>query len=192
MAEQGPFKLRGVNHLALVCADMDRTIDFYENVLGLPVMMTVDLPNDMGKHFFFDIGNGDTLAFFWFKDGPAAVPAAMPTTLPAQGEFLTPPGTMNHIAINVSPDDIHAYAKVLRERGIECSKVTKHDNSKEGWSRTDNDKVFLKSLYFFDPDGILLEFACWMRDPSTLTDSDVNFRPETLVGADIAAAGARA
>ena len=190
MAEQGPFKLRGVNHLALVCSDMERTIDFYENVLGLPVMMTVDLPNDMGKHFFFDIGNGDSLAFFWFKDCPAKVDGALPATLPAQGDFLTPAGTMNHIAFNVSPEDIHAYAKILRERGVEISKVTKHDNSKEGWSRTDTDKVFMKSMYFFDPDGILLEFACWTKDPKTLTDSDVNHRPGTLVGADVAAAGA--
>ena len=179
----GPFELKGINHLALVCSDMQKTIHFYEDVLGLPVMMIVDLPNNLGHHFFFDIGNGDTLAFFWFTDGRPVVEAAMPAALPARGDFLSPAGTMNHVAFNVSPEVIHDYAKKLRERGVECSKVTKHDNSEQGWSKTDTSNVFMKSLYFFDPDGILLEFSCWLKNPTTLTDSDVNYRPAALVGA---------
>ena len=42
------FQFRGVNHLALVCSDMDRTVDFYSNVLGMPLTKTIDLP-DGGK-----------------------------------------------------------------------------------------------------------------------------------------------
>ena len=53
------FEFSGINHLALVCADMDVTVDFYTNVLGMPLTKTLDLPNGRGKHFFFDIGNGD-------------------------------------------------------------------------------------------------------------------------------------
>ena len=34
--ENKEFELRGVNHLALVCKDMARTVDFYTNVLGMP------------------------------------------------------------------------------------------------------------------------------------------------------------
>lgn len=183
------FELRGVNHLALVCADMQRTIDFYEGVLGLPLMMTVDLPNGMGHHFFFDIGNGDTLAFFAFTDVRPTPPEALPVALPGQGDFLSPPGTMNHVAFNVAPDKIHEYARRLRERGVEVSKVTKHDNSEAGWAKVDHPGVFLKSVYFFDPDGVLLEFAAWLRDPSTLGDADVNHRPQTLVGADVGSVG---
>lgn len=181
------FELKGVNHLALVCADMQRTVDFYQGVLGLPLMMTVDLPNGMGHHFFFDIGNGDTLAFFAFTDSNEPLVEALPKALPGQGEFITPPGTMNHVAFNVSPDKIHQYARDLRERGVPVSKVTKHDNSEAGWARNDHDGVFLKSVYFFDPDGTLLEFAAWLKDPKTMTDSDVNYRPQTLVGADVGA-----
>ena len=66
------FDIRGINHLALVCKDMARTVDFYTNVLGMPLIKTIDLPFGMGQHFFFDIGNGDSLAFFWFPDAPAA------------------------------------------------------------------------------------------------------------------------
>ena len=56
------FDIRGVNHLALVCKDMARTVEFYRDVLGMPLVKTIDLPGGHGQHFFFDIGNGDSLA----------------------------------------------------------------------------------------------------------------------------------
>ena len=61
-AKNHEFELRGVNHLALVCRDMERTVDFYCNVLGMPLVKTIDLPFGSGQHFFFDMGNGDSLA----------------------------------------------------------------------------------------------------------------------------------
>jgi catechol 2,3-dioxygenase-like lactoylglutathione lyase family enzyme len=69
------FEIRGVNHLALVCKDMARTVAFYRDVLGMPLVKTLDLPGGRGQHFFFDIGNGDTLAFFWFPAGRPRRPA---------------------------------------------------------------------------------------------------------------------
>ena len=66
------FEYRGISHLALVCSDMARTVDFYSNLLDMPLVKTIELPAGMGQHFFFDIGNNDTLAFFWFPD--AALP----------------------------------------------------------------------------------------------------------------------
>ena len=62
------FELRGINHLALVCRDMEVTVDFYTNVLGMPLVKTIELPAGMGQHFFFDCGGGDCLAFFWFPE----------------------------------------------------------------------------------------------------------------------------
>ena len=62
--ENSEFEIRGINHLALVCKDMARTVDFYTNVLGMPLTKTIELPNNMGQHFFFDIGNNDSLALF--------------------------------------------------------------------------------------------------------------------------------
>ena len=79
------FDIRGINHLALVCKDMARTVDFYTNVLGMPLIKTLDLPGGRGQHFFFDIGNGDSLAFFWFPNAPDAQPgvaSATPGMLP--------------------------------------------------------------------------------------------------------------
>ena len=60
------FELGGINHVALVCADMEKTVDFYSGVLGMPLVKSLDLPGGMGQHFFFDAGNGDCVAFFWF------------------------------------------------------------------------------------------------------------------------------
>ena len=51
------FTLGGINHVALVCSDMQRTVDFYSGVLGMPLIKSLDLPGGMGQHFFFDAGN---------------------------------------------------------------------------------------------------------------------------------------
>ncbi|MGH9111756.1 MAG: VOC family protein, partial [Acidimicrobiales bacterium] len=67
------FELGGVNHLALVCRDMARTVDFYTSVLDMPLVKTIELPAGMGQHFFFDCGAGDCLAFFWFPEAPEPV-----------------------------------------------------------------------------------------------------------------------
>lgn len=67
------FEIRGVNHIAMVCADMARTVRFYRDVLGMQLVKTLDIPGG-GQHFFFDIGNDDCLAFFWFPGAPAPQP----------------------------------------------------------------------------------------------------------------------
>jgi len=64
------FELGGINHVALVCSDMARTVDFYTNVLGMPVVKSLDLPGGQGQHFFFDAGNGDCVAFFLVRRRP--------------------------------------------------------------------------------------------------------------------------
>ena len=74
MPTNDTFDICGINHLALVCQDMDRTVGFYSGVLGMPLTKTITLPNGMGQHFFFDIGNGDHLAFFWFPNAKPGVP----------------------------------------------------------------------------------------------------------------------
>ena len=63
-AKDTPFEYRGIHHLALVTSDMQRTVDFYTNVLGMKVVKVFDLAQGYGQHFFFDVGNGNLLAFF--------------------------------------------------------------------------------------------------------------------------------
>jgi catechol 2,3-dioxygenase-like lactoylglutathione lyase family enzyme len=159
------FEFSGINHLALVCKDMARTVDFYSNVLGMPLIKTIELPRGMGQHFFFDIGNGDALAFFWFKDGPAAAPGvASAAHLPGAGDISSAHGSMNHVAINVPAEKVDAYYDMLLARGVKATRVINHDDSEIGASLKITPTTFVRSIYFFDPDGICLEFAAWTRD----------------------------
>ena len=156
------FELLGVNHLALVCKDMARTVDFYTNVLGMKLIKAIELPNGMGQHFFFFMGIGDSLAFFWYPNTPKTTPnnaSATPGVLPGPSAH----GSMNHIAINVPADKIDAYHKKQVEKGVKCSPVISHDDSPQQASLEITPSTFVRSIYFYDPDGIALEFAAWTR-----------------------------
>ena len=164
LESQGGFELRGVNHLALVCRDMARTVDFYSNVLGMPLVKTIALPAGMGQHFFFDCGGGDCLAFFWFPGAPDGVPGiSAPKGRPDQGDLTSAVGSMNHVEFDVAPEKIEEYRARLVAAGIDCTEVANHDDSEFGISAEVHPGVFMRSVYFLDPDGILLEFACWTR-----------------------------
>jgi catechol 2,3-dioxygenase-like lactoylglutathione lyase family enzyme len=157
------FEFQGINHLALVSSDMQRTVDFYSGVLGMPLIKTIDLPRGMGQHFFFDIGNGDSLAFFWYADAPKAQPGvASATKGPLPGPSAH--GSMNHVAIAVPAEHIDEYYEKLKAKGIECSRVVSHDDSPMQASLEITPTTFVRSIYFYDPDGIALEFAAWTRE----------------------------
>lgn len=171
------FALGGINHLALVCSDMERTVAFYSGVLGMPLIKTIDLPGGRGQHFFFDCGGGDCLAFFWFPAAPDGAPGvSAPAGRPDQGELLSAVGSMNHVAFSVPPERFDEYHRRLRAKGVQTSPILNHDDSPSGVSRELTDDVYVRSFYFTDPDGILLEFACWTRD---LNDADVHHTPRT-------------
>jgi catechol 2,3-dioxygenase-like lactoylglutathione lyase family enzyme len=174
------FNLRGVNHLALVCKDMQATVDFYSGVLGMPLTKTLDLPNGMGQHFFFDIGNGDSLAFFWFPGAPKAVPGVSspdPEWQFAPGaELTTAQGSMNHVAFDVEPELMEEYREKLIEAGVRVTPIINHDNSPSQVSMKWTDETFVRSMYFSDPDGILLEFAAWT---TVFDESDVSHKAAT-------------
>jgi catechol 2,3-dioxygenase-like lactoylglutathione lyase family enzyme len=180
MAE--PFQYRGVNHLALVCRDMARTVDFYTNVLGMPLIKTIELPAGTGQHFFFDMGNGDSLAFFWFPDAPAAAPGiAQAGMMPGDGSIVSAHGSMNHVAFDVPVDKFDAYVQKLKDKGVAVSPVLNHDDSESTVAKVMHDGVFVRSVYFRDPDGVLLEFACWTKQ----------FGPEDIAHAPANANGER-
>ena len=173
------FELSGINHLALVCKDMARTVDFYTNVLGMPLVKTIDLPMGMGQHFFFDCGGGDCVAFFWFPDAPEAQPGvASAAVLPGKGDLATAHGSMNHVAFNVPVDKFEEYCEKLKAAGVEISDISNHDDSEWTVAKEMHDGVYIRSVYFFDPDGILLEFACWTRP---LGEDDIKVAPKTAV-----------
>lgn len=106
---------QGVHHLALLSSDVERTIAFYQDLLEFPMTELFENRDYQGStHFFFDIGNGNLLAFFDFPGldlGPYA-------------EVL---GSMHHLAISVAPDK-HAHLRSkLDDAGVEI--VFEHDSS---------------------------------------------------------------
>jgi catechol 2,3-dioxygenase-like lactoylglutathione lyase family enzyme len=118
---------RGVHHVALICTDVERTIRFYQGLLGFPLVEIFENRDYQGStHLFFDIGLDNTLAFFDFPGldlGPYA-------------EVL---GGLHHIALSVEPAVWEAAKSKLEAAG-----VATHVDSEI-------------SLYFSDPDGVRLE-----------------------------------
>jgi len=171
------FELGGINHVALVCSDMARTVDFYSNVLGMPLVKSLDLPGGAGQHFFFDAGNGDCVAFFWFTDAPDRVPGlSSPAAIPGIGEITSAVSTMNHLAFHVPAEKFDAYRQRLKDKGVRVGPVLNHDESERQVAATLHPGVYVRSFYFQDPDGITLEFACWIKK---FTTNDVQTVPKT-------------
>lgn len=121
---------RGIHHAALVCSDPEQTIRFYQGMLGFPLVELVENRDYPGSsHFFFDVGNRTLLGFF---DFPGA--ALAPST-----EGL---GSLQHVAISVTPQRFEALRARLDSAGIEY---------------LGPDRGVEESLYFRDPDGIQVE-----------------------------------
>ena len=104
--ERGPSSGRGLHHTALISSDVARTIQFYQGILGFPLTELIENRDYAGSsHFFFDIGNGNLLAFFDFPGldlGPYA-------------EVL---GGLHHVAISVEPDRWRELKGRLETEGI--------------------------------------------------------------------------
>jgi glyoxylase I family protein len=128
-AQRPPTSAQGIHHLALISADIERTIRFYSEVLGFPLVELFE-NRDLASstHFFHDLGNGNLLAFFDFPEDP------MPPTREAVGG-------MHHVSISVLREQFDRIRGELDRRGIEYF----------GPDRVEN------SLYFKGPDGELLE-----------------------------------
>jgi glyoxylase I family protein len=123
---------RGIHHAALICSDVEQTIEFYQGLLGFPLIELVENRDYPGSsHFFFDLGNSTLLGFFDFP-GLGLEPGR---------EAL---GTVQHIAISVEPSR-HAELRARLDA--------------EGIRYGGPDQGIEESLYFRDPDGIQIELA---------------------------------
>ena len=127
-ADQRPASTaRGLHHTALISSDVERTVRFYQDVLGFPLTELIENRDYPGSsHFFFDIGNGNLIAFFDFPGldvGPYA-------------EVL---GGLHHMAISVDPERWSELVQRLTDAGV----------PHEVHSGV--------SVYFRDPDGARIE-----------------------------------
>ena len=128
--ERPASNARGIHHAALICSDVEQTIQFYDGVLGFPLVeLTENRDYPGSSHFFFDLGNSTLLGFFDFPGLGLE---------PAQERI----GTVQHIAIAVPPDKHEMLQKKLDELGIP------YDGPQRG---------IPESIYLRDPDGIGIE-----------------------------------
>ncbi|MFN0090908.1 MAG: VOC family protein [Acidimicrobiales bacterium] len=134
-AQRPPSAARGIHHLALLCSDVERTIRFYQDVLGFPLVELFENRDYRGStHFFHDIGHGNLLAFFDFPDL-------------GLGPYQEVLGGLHHVAISVPAEQWEQIRARLDEAGIA------HVGAELGAP---------SSLYFSDPDGVRLEI---IREP---------------------------
>jgi glyoxylase I family protein len=136
------MRILGLHHFAYRCRDAEETRHFYEDLLGLPLVHLIreDHVPSTGEycpyvHIFFQMYDGSCVAFFDLGDDKASDPS--PNT----------PAWVNHLALKMdSLQEVEAAKARLEKSGIEVLGITDHK--------------IIKSIYFFDPNGIRLEACC--------------------------------
>jgi catechol 2,3-dioxygenase-like lactoylglutathione lyase family enzyme len=129
------MQLRGLHHVTAIAGDLERTIAFYRDLLGLSIVH--DGPSDddpQARHVWFgavDGGAGTLLSFMQYPELPAGVVGV---------------GSTHHFALTVeTPDEQEAWRDYLRDHGVDCTEVF--------------DRGSFRSIYIRDPDGHIVEIA---------------------------------
>jgi glyoxalase family protein len=144
------IQVQGVHHITFVGSNREATIDFYEGVLGMPLVLeqpNLDVPEE--THLYFDAGDGRLITFF-VRPTRVNDPTPNPEGI----------GNLHHLAFTVSRATYTQVAQRLNERNI--------------WNTGNIDRGFMDSIYFRDPNGQLLEMACYkFVPPEGYTVADV-------------------
>ena len=135
-----PFK--NVSHSAHVCSDMHASTKYLEEVLGMPLLMLIDLPGG-GQHSFHDMGDGGLMSYMWFP--------------PVEGKHSRA-GQASHLAFCVDDEQFDDTLATLRARGVEVRTIY-HGLDKPSCPDPNDPDVWIRSMYFTDPDGYQLEIA---------------------------------
>ena len=141
-----PDPVLRLHHFAWRCKDAEETRAFYEDVLGMPLahIVRAETVPSTGEHcpyvhLFFKMEDNSFIAFFDLGDDVQALPS--PNT----------PAWVNHFAMKVKSEQaLERFKTRLEAAGVEVLGVTDHG--------------FVRSIYFFDPNGIRLEFTVDMED----------------------------
>jgi glyoxylase I family protein len=137
--------IKKLNHVAWRCVDAEETRHFYEDILGLPLVHTIQADNvpSTGEynpyfHIFFAMADGSCLAFFDLGDRRGATVSS------------DMPKWVHHFAMEVgSVDEVAAMKERLERAGVDVLGITDHG--------------FVKSIYFFDPNGVRLEVTAFVE-----------------------------
>lgn len=153
-------RVKGLYHYSFPCRDGEETRRFYEDIMGLPLVacMSSDVVPSTGEkkpyaHFFFEMGDGSYIAFFDL--GENEMPKPSPNT----------PEWVMHFAVEVdSVDAVLAMRKRLNDAGVKTTDIIDHH--------------FIKSIYFFDPNGLRLEVTARVDEPGFLEQQAREARDE--------------
>ncbi len=131
------IKFNGINHLAMATGDLDKTIRFWRDLLGMRLVAGLGHPGY--RHYFFEISPTDLLAFF---EWPGVEPGIEKDHgAPVKGQF-----TFDHVSFGVeTEEDLWELKDKLEAAGFWVSEVIDHG--------------FIHSIYSFDPNNIPIEFS---------------------------------
>ena len=139
----------GINHLAMVTADMDKTVHFWRDLLGMRLVVGMGHPGY--RHYFFEITPKDCIAFFEW-------PGVESVAEKDHGAPVKGPAAFDHLSFGVdSVDELTRLKDLLETNGFWASELIDHG--------------FIISLYSFDPNNIPIEFS-W-----PVPDCDVHESP---------------
>jgi glyoxylase I family protein len=129
------MRIAGLHHITLLCADVERSLAFYRNVLGLRlVKQTVNDDDRNARHFIFGDEEGRTGTLITCLEYPDL------------DEGTVGRGSTHHFALAVeSEEELAAWRDYLASKGISTTDVM--------------DRSDFKSIYLRDPDGHILEIA---------------------------------
>jgi len=130
-------KFNGVNHLAMATGNMDKTIRFWRDLLGMRLVAGLGQPGY--RHYFFEISGTDLIAFFEWT-------GVKPVAKKEHGRPVTGPYIFDHVSFGVeAEEDLWSLKDRLEAAGFPVSDVIDHG--------------FIHSIYAYDPNGIPIEFS---------------------------------
>jgi catechol 2,3-dioxygenase-like lactoylglutathione lyase family enzyme len=151
---------KGFSHLGLSTLDMEKTRAFYENVLGFKAVRCDLIPVKEGgriRHVFFDTGRDQLMAFMEAR-GVEGIPAEYDTSI---SRGLGVPPAFYHFAFEAGSEaGLEEKRQDLIGKGVKVTEVVDH-----GWA---------KSIYFNDPNGLMLEYCCLTRE---FNEDDAKIQP---------------
>ena len=160
--------LNGVDHTARPTWKLPETVAFYRDVLGLKLVHAITAKG-WGRekeehadfiHFFFDSGNGSTIAFFYY------IGTEQPTELKVPRGYMA---MANHTAWRVdSEEELRAWQERLESRGVTVSQFVRHET--------------IESIYFRDPNWYPLEITRPLRSVEQIDATDAGLTMQAAVG----------
>ncbi len=127
-------QLAGVDHITLVGSNIEDTVGFYRDILGMPLVLrqpNLDAPDV--THLFFDTGDGRILTFFVEEDRQSHQGAQRPGI-----------GAVHHLAFRYEPERLAEISEALEAHDHRYSEV---------------DRGIFRSIYTYDHNGLTIELA---------------------------------